>query len=158
MDMLQGLLGGDRQQEYQDFAQRYQQGPPWTGFDEAEAAQRYQEVAPRLSPQQYRSSAEEAFSRLTPEQRAEFGQWLAERSRDGNMPTSLSPSEYSDPGRLAEYTSQVHQQRPDMLSQLLGGVTSGGSGGMGGMLSSPIAKAALGGIAAIAVQKMMSRR
>ena len=41
----------------------------------------------------------------------------------------------------------------NMLENLLGG----GGGGMGGMLANPLAKAALAGIAAMAVKKMMSR-
>jgi hypothetical protein len=40
----------------------------------------------------------------------------------------------------------MHQQNPGLLTQLLGGSSSGG------MLGSPVAKAALAGIAAMAVQ------
>src|SRR5688572_8497719 len=145
MDMLQDLLGGQRRQEYDDFVQRYDQGPPWQGFDDTEAAQRYQEVAPRLSPETYESSAEEAFNRLTPEQRQEFGRWLDQQSRERNLGMSMGGNDYEDPRRLAQYTSQLNQQQPDLLGGLLGGGSNGGSAGMSGMLSSPIAKAALGG-------------
>ena len=156
MDMLQDLLGGQRQQEYDDFATRYEQGSPWTGFDDAEAARRYDEIAPRLSPQQYESSAEQAFSRLTPDQRAEFGRWLAQQSRERNLDMTINETEYEDPRRLAQYTSRVRQEQPDLLGQLVGSLTGGGSSG-GGLLSSPIAKAALGGIAATAFRSMSGR-
>jgi hypothetical protein len=57
-----------------------------------------------------------------------------------------------DPGYLAQATGRMEQQQPGILGQLLGGA----AGGSPGMLESPIAKAALAGIAAMAVKKMMS--
>ena len=50
-------------------------------------------------------------------------------------------------------TSRVRREQPNILDQLPGGGSSDG----GGLRSSPIAKAAVGGIAAIAVRKMMGR-
>jgi hypothetical protein len=68
----------------------------------------------------------------------------------------------------------MHRQQPGILGQILGGGAMGGlggglgsmlgggrqsSGGMGGgILANPIAKAALGGIAAMAVRHMTNRR
>jgi hypothetical protein len=48
----------------------------------------------------------------------------------------------------------------DMLAQLLGGGMEGMTSGTGGqgMLDNPIAKAALAGVAAMAVRKMVSGR
>ena len=35
MNMLEQLLGGgQQQQEYRDFTQRYDQGPPWQGISD----------------------------------------------------------------------------------------------------------------------------
>ena len=171
MDMLQDLLGGQRRQEYDDFANRYDQGAPWDGISDSEAAQRYDEISPRLSDDEYRSSAAQAFERLSPQQRSEFGRWLNERSRDRGYPTPYGDDEFTDSNRLAEYTSRVRQEQPDLLGSLVGGMMGGGSGsgmgggmmgggmgGGGGLLSSPIAKAALGGIAATAFRSVMSRR
>src|SRR5918997_947718 len=122
MDMLAQMLGGgQRRQEYQDFVNRYDTGATWDGISDREAYDRYQQVARQLPPQMYQESAQEAFSRLTPQQRMQLG--------------------------------QLQQQRPGILGDLLGG----GGGGQG-MLQSPIAKAALAGIAAAAVKKMMSGR
>jgi len=59
-----------------------------------------------------------------------------------------------DPRELARVTARLRQQQPGGLGSLLGG---GGGGGMGDMLGNPLAKAALAGIAAVAVKKMMSR-
>jgi len=52
-------------------------------------------------------------------------------------------------------TSRMEQQQPGILGQLLGG--AGGSGA-GGMLSKPLAMAALAGVAAMAVKRMMGGR
>jgi hypothetical protein len=56
--------------------------------------------------------------------------------------------QYHDSGYLAQQTAQLHQQQPQLLTQLLSG---GGSGGGGGLLSNPAVKAALAGIAANAI-------
>jgi hypothetical protein len=61
-----------------------------------------------------------------------------------------------DPGYLAQVTGGMQQRQPGMLEQLLGG-GGGGGGGRGGMLSNPLAKATLAGVAAMAVKKMTGR-
>jgi hypothetical protein len=75
-----------------------------------------------------------------------------------------------DPRYLAQVAGQMRQQQPGLFSQLLGGalggggmmggsgLTRGGAPGIGQLLNNPIAKAALAGIAANAVQRMMSGR
>ena len=173
MDLLQQMLGGGQQrQQYEDFTRRYDTGPPWQGIDDREAYDRYNQVAPNLPPQMYQESAQEAFSRLTPQQRMQLGRYLQQQApqqgyggfqdlnRDG------VDDRYQDPGFLAQATSRMEQQQPGLLGQILQGALGGGMGGMGagggmggqGMLESPIAKAALAGIAAMAVKRMMSSR
>ena len=155
--MLQSILGQPQQrQQFDDFSQRYQQGAPWDGISDDEAARHYQQVAGRLPPDVYEQSAEQAFSRLSPQQRGAFGQWLREQGhqrgldfpdvdRDGR------DDRLQDPGVLARMAGRAQQQQPDLFGQLLGG-------GGGGMLQSPIAKAALGGIAAMAFQRVLGGR
>ena len=88
-----------------------------------------------------------------------------------------------DPNYLARMTGQMQQRQPGLLEGLLGGAMGGGmgggmgsmmgGGGMGGgmmsggmgrgsqagsMLNNPVARAAMAGIAAMAVRKMMDRR
>jgi hypothetical protein len=83
--------------------------------------------------------------------------------------TATRPHRYQDPGYLSQMAGQMNQQQPGLLGQILsgalgsgmgGGFGAGMSGGTGGqgMLNNPVAKAALAGIAAIAVKKMMSGR
>ena len=159
MDLLGQLLGGgQRREEYQDFVNRYDTGAPWDGISDREAYSRYQQVAPQLPPQMYQESAQEAFSRLTPQQRLQLGQHLQQQTRQQglNVPDLNRDGiddRLQDPAYLARATGQLHQQQPGILGDLLGG----GGGGQG-MLQSPIAKAALAGIAAVAVKKMMSGR
>jgi hypothetical protein len=160
MDLLGQLLGGgQRREEYQDFVNRYDTGAPWDGISDQEAYSRYQQVAPQLSPQMYQESAQEAFSRLTPQQRLQLGQHLQQQTRQQgyNIPDLNRDGiddRLQDPAYLARATGQLQQQQPGILGDLLGG---GGGGGQG-MLQSPVAKAALAGIAAVAVKKMMSGR
>jgi hypothetical protein len=170
MDLLEQLIGGGQQrQQYQEFANRYDQGAPWQGISDQEAINHYNQIAPQLPPQLYQESAQEAFARLTPEQRMQLGQYLQQQAQQqgvGGLP-GVNPSgmthQFQDPGYLAQATSRMEQQQPGILGQLLGGALGGGMGsatGSGGqsMLDNPIAKAALAGVAAMAVKKMMSGR
>jgi len=164
MDILGQLLGGGQQrQQYQDFTNRYDQGAPWDGFSDQEAYDRYQQVAPQLPPEMYQQSAQDAFARLSPQQRMQLGQYLQQQTRQQNLPFQDLNQDgvddrFQDPGYLAQVTGRMEQQQPGILGQLLGGGGSAGGMGGGNMLASPIAKAALGGIAAMAVKKMMSGR
>jgi hypothetical protein len=156
MDVLNELLGGSQRPQYDDFVSRYDQGAPWDGIGDDEALGRYREVAPNLSNDQYRESAEEAFRRLTPEQRAEFGRWLQRQAREQHLgipdlDRDGIDDRLQDPGFLAGATEQVRERQPNLLEGLLGGSSGGG------LLSSPIAKAAIGGIAAMALTKLMRR-
>jgi hypothetical protein len=161
LDFLQNLLGGGQQrQQYQDFANRYDQGPPHEGYSDQEVLDRYNQVAPQLPPDMYQQSAEEAFARLSPQQRQEFARYLQQRSQQQglNLPDFNQDGiddRYQDPRVLAQVTSRMEQQQPGILGQLLGG---GGGGGAGNMLDNPLAKAALAGVAAMAVKKMLSGR
>jgi hypothetical protein len=160
MNMLQQLLGGGEQrQQYEDFTRRYDQGAPWDGISDQEALDRYQQVAPQLPPAMYQQSAQEAFSRLSPQERMQLGQYLQQQARQQNVQVADFNQDgiddrFQDPAYLAQVTGRMDQQQPGLLGQLLGG---GGSGGQS-MLANPIAKAALGGIAAMAVKNMMGGR
>ena len=193
MTMLDSLLGGGQKQDLDDFVNRYDEGAPWEGISDQEAIGRYQQVATQVSPDVFQQSAQDALSRLTPEQRAQFGQFLQQQaqSRGVTVPDFATSTQFSeDPGRLAQATTQLNQQQPGLLGELLGAMTGGGGlggggqaggdlggllGGLGGrssspagqsanttgpgsILASPIAKAVLAGIAAMAVKQLSQRR
>jgi hypothetical protein len=106
----------------------------------------------------YQESAEAAFARMTPDQRQQFGQYLQQQARQQNasipdLNGDGIDDRFQDPGYLARATGQVQQQQPGILGDLLGG-----GGGSQGMLQNPIAKAALAGIAAMAMRKVMAGR
>lgn len=178
MDLLQNLLGGSgrEREEYQDFVNRYDRGAPYDGIRGDEALQRYNQIAPQLPPEEYELSAEEAFARMSPRERQQFAQLLSQQARqqgvrfqdlDGD---GVDDRMQQDPRYLAQTMSRMQQQRPGFLEQLLGGAMGGGMGsamgsGMqrggaqqGNLLDNPLAKAALGGIAAMALQRMMNNR
>jgi hypothetical protein len=172
--LLNGLFGSqddstqDRQQA-QDFVQRYEQGSPWDNIDDDEAVRNYQAVASRLSPQELEASASATYEQLSPEERRQFAQWL--QQQEGARADQVT----DDPRQLARLTSQLQAQQPDGLAGLLGssglgGLLSGGGGGgaLGGLLGGGqtqagggqnlIGKAVMGGIAAMAMKKMLGGR
>lgn len=187
--------GGNRRDEYRDFAERYDKGAPYDGISDEEAVSRYGEIAPRMSENEYRESAREAFSRMSPEERMQFGQQLQGQAREQGRGDFIDRNHdgqddrFQDPDYLANLTGRMQSQQPDMMGQLLGGMmggggggsmggsgsiggaggmlgglmggsgtAGGGSGGGGGMMGNPVAKAAMAGIAAMAVKKMMGNR
>src|SRR5438067_7766008 len=160
MGLLDSLLGNpQQQQDLQNYVQRYQQGPPHEGYSDQEVLQRYQQVAPQLQPQEYKAAAQQAFNNMSPQDRMQFGQYVEQQLQSQGMPTqgfnqgqAGGPQTYQDSGYLAQQATQLHQQQPGLLGQLLGG------GGGGGILANPAAKAALAGIAAMAVSNALGGR
>lgn len=201
MDFLGNLMGGGgedrRRDEYRDFANRYDEGTPYDRISDEEAMNRYREVAPNLSEDEYRESAREAFSRMSPEERMQFGQELRGHAQEQGQGDFIDrdhdgqDDRFQDPDYLAGMTGRMHGRQPDMLGNLMGGMMGGGGGnmmgggggmgggGVGGMLGglmggggggggmmggggtgggNPMAKAAMAGIAAMAVKRMMGGR
>jgi hypothetical protein len=156
-NMLQNLLGGQERQQYQDFVDRYEQGPPSEGYANQEVTDRYQQVASRLSPEMYQASAAEALARLSPQERQSFGQALRDRATQQNMGlSSFNKSDFDDqaqrdPNFLAQVMGQMQQEQPNAIGQMLGG--RGGE-----LLDNPMVKGALAGVAAHAVKRFMGGR
>lgn len=166
MGFLENILGGGQhsEQNYRDFVNRYEQGAPHEGYSDEEVSSRYQQVSRQLPADVYQESAQEAFSRMSPQERMQFGQYVQQQSQQQNynFPDADGDGQddrYQDSNYLAQATSRMHQQQPDMLSQILGGATGmlGGNSQGGGMFSNPLAKGAMAGIAAMAVKNMMNR-
>jgi hypothetical protein len=152
MNVLGNLFGGGQDADHHDFINRYEQGAPHEGYSDEEVSNRYQQVSRQVPQDVYQESAQEAFSRMSPQERMQFAQYMQQQSRQQNynfpdLDQDGQDDRYQDPRYLAQATSRAHQQQPDMLSQLLGGG--------GNVLSNPLAKAAMAGIAAIAAKKMM---
>jgi nucleoid-associated protein YgaU len=162
MGLLDALLGGALgREENQAFLQRFEQGPPWEGYSDQEVLKRYGTVAGQASAQEYQQAASEAFGRMSPEQRVEFGQLLQRKARERQLNLGgLDKSgikDFQNAQRLAQLTGQVHEE-PGLLRSILGGSGETQGQQQAGLLSSPIAKAALAGIAAMAIKKVLGAR
>jgi hypothetical protein len=59
------------------------------------------------------------------------------------------PQQFQDPNALAQMATHLHQQQPGLLGQIFQGR------GEQNVLDNPFAKAALAGVAAIALKNMM---
>jgi hypothetical protein len=161
MGILDELLGsGQRQKEYKDFVNRYEQGHPSEGYSDQEVLKRYGEVSHAVPPDQYAKAAQEALGKLSPEERAAFVKILQERAAARGV--TLSREVRQEPKELGQILTDLHQN-PGQLRDMLGGgdVQSRGqapaSNPIGNILASPMAKAVLAGIAAMAVKRVMGR-
>ena len=169
MGILDDLLGGgQRQREFKDFVNRYEQGHPSEGYTDQEVVQRYQDVAHAVPPDQYAQAAAEALARLSPEERAAFVKMLQERASARG--TALPKQIEADPKELGQVLTDLHKT-PGQLRDILGGGSGApaqgpprgapaqgqpaGPSALTSMLASPLAKAALAGIAAMVVKRVM---
>ncbi len=156
MNILQTILGGgQQQQDYQGFVNRYEQGHPSEGYADQEVMDRYQQVAPNLSPAQYQQAAQQSFERMSPQERMQFGQYMQQQAQQSGYPPPFPDANqdgvddrYQDPHYLGQTMGRMQQQHPDMLHQILS---------PGGALGNPLAKAAVAGIAALAVKQFLGR-
>jgi hypothetical protein len=158
MNMLEQILGGgQKREELQDLIKRYEKGHPSEGYSDQEVMDRYGQVASKLPHDTYRESAEEAFARLSPQEREQFMDFLRQRAQEKqvSIPGLDTNGQQGTPtaGELAEVTTTAHEQQSGFLRDLLSG-----SGDVGKIFDNPLAKAALVGIAAIAAKKLMDNR
>jgi hypothetical protein len=158
MGILEDLLtGGQRQNEYSDFVKRYEQGHPSEGYSDQEVLKRYGEVSHAVPSDQYAQAAQEALSKLSPEERAAFVKMLQDRAaaRGVTMPADVTP----EPKELGDVLTDLHR-KPGQLREMLGGddaPQASGPNPLAEMLSSPMAKAVLAGIATMVVKRVMAR-
>jgi len=169
--LIGGLFGGgddddDRKSKARDYISRYEQGPVHEGYDENEAYEHFQRVSQHADPDTMQRASEQAFSRMDPDQREQFAQYLQQQG-GGQFSGRMT----SDPRDMAGMVSHMQRQNPGGLASLLGGgggsggggglgdmlggLMGGGSGGGGGFPGGNIGKVALGGIAAYAMKEMM---
>lgn len=176
--MLKGLFGGgdedDRTPHARDFVNRFETGPMDQGYTEEEASENFRRVSQHADPQTMERAAEQTFSRMSPQERAQFAQMLQERS-GGQMSGGMS----DDPRQMAGMVGKMQRENPGGLAGLFGGGgDSGGGGGIGGMIGGllgggndggssrgggggggfpggTLGKVAMGGIAAYAMKELL---
>lgn len=158
MGILDELLGGgQRQKEYRDFVNRYEQGAPSEGYSDQEVLKRYGEVSHAVPPDQYAKAAQEALGKLSPEERAAFVKMLQERAAARGV--TLSRKVAPEPKELGQVLTDLHQ-KPGQLRDILGGDAqpkeqAPASSPIADILASPMAKAVLAGIAAKLAKRVM---
>ena len=117
MGILDDLLGNEQlQKQYKDFVKRYEQGDPSEGYSDQEVLKRYGEVSHSVPPDQYAQAAQEALSKLSPEERAEFVEMLRERAAARGV--NLGGRAASDPKDLGKVLTDLHE-KPGQLRDIL---------------------------------------
>jgi hypothetical protein len=174
MDLFEILRGGgEKRQQYEDFTRRYEQGKPWEGYSDEEVLDRYGEVAHTVPPADYEAAVRDALARLSPQEQAEFLRALQERARARGVaaPPPRGPGAGGGLDDLARSVREMHEQ-PGRLRDVLtrpstearGGVSEAGAAptglpsGAGSIFDNPLAKAALAGITAMLVRRMLGAR
>jgi hypothetical protein len=150
--------GGQRQKEYRDFVDRYEQGDPSEGYSDQEVLKRYGDVSHAVPPDQYAQAAIEALGKLSPEERAAFVKMLQQRAaaRGVALPGQVAP----EPKELGEVLTDLHGKPGQLRDILVSGDAQPHeqvqpSNPIIDILASPQAKAVLAGIAAMVVKRVM---
>jgi hypothetical protein len=143
-NLVNNLGGADIQSMLSKFTQGQHDQVP-----DDQVRNTYSQVAPQLSQDQYVQAARDAFEKLSPEQRDQLAREIQTRAQQQGITIPATQSVSSDPGSLAQATGDVHAQQPNLLQQMFA---------PGGTFSSPVAKAALLGITAMAAQRLMGGR
>jgi hypothetical protein len=85
MNILQTILGGGHEDDYRDFVNRYEQGSPHEGYSDDEVVNRYQQVSRQIPQDVYQDSAQEAFSRMSPQERMQYGQYMQQQAQAAKL-------------------------------------------------------------------------
>jgi hypothetical protein len=147
--LISGAAGG--QSPLRDLVSQFERGDH-EQIDSAQAVSSHEVVASNLSSDEYQRIAQDAFAKLSPDQRTQLGQMLLQHARqqDLNAPALSQQQGDFDASRLAQMAGQFHRQDPGLLGNLLGG-------GSGSPLQSTAAKLALAGITAMAIKRLQQR-
>jgi hypothetical protein len=151
------LGGGQRQKEYRDFVDRYERGDP-SELLGSRGSQAVWWGVTRRAARPYAQAAQEALAKLSPEERAAFVKMLQERAaaRGVALPRQVAP----EPKALGQVLTDLHE-KPGRLRDILGPggaqpqEQAQGSNPITDLLTSPMAKAVLAGIAAMVVKRVM---
>src|SRR5262249_9566610 len=119
MGILDELLGGgQRQAEYRNFIDRYEQGHPSEGYSDQEVLNRYSDVSHAVPPNQYTQAAIEALGRLPPEEGAAF--FKMRRERAAALGVALPQQVAPEPKKLGQVLPDL-QGKPGQPRNIRGG-------------------------------------
>lgn len=162
--MLGGLFGGpdgDRMRsQARDFVGRYETGAPHEGYDRDEVLDRFRTARGAVNDDDMRDAARQSFGRMDREQRREFKRAMRQRGASG------FDDDDDDPEVMAQATQRFMKESP--ADQGGGGLFGGLFGGGGGsarpaqqdndLMDNPAVKAAMAGMAAFAMKKILDNR
>lgn len=169
--LLGGLFGAQEQDDEparrrraQDFVDRQQRGAV-DQMSDAEVLQNYRAATARLSPDEYQQVTAEALRQMPKEQRRELKRYMRQQ---GQGKIDLPDDDDDSPEVMARAARQAEQgqQGGGGLLGFLGLGDSGSSsgspaaaeppkeGGIDAMISNPLVKIAVAGIAAMAAKKL----
>jgi len=157
MGILEDLFGGgQRQQDYADFVNRYEQGHPAEGYSDAEVVDRYREVAHAVPP----TTTRRRRKRPWPACPRRSG-----RSSSGCSRTACAPGARHCRGPWNRIPAGSGRCSRTSTRRPAGCGTSSAAGAprprprrpvrSGASFASPLAKAALAGITAMIVKRVM---
>lgn len=155
-DQLGKFLNGNpqSQQQYQQFADQYDNDPH--SISDEEAARRYRELMAQAQPNSpaVQQAHQQAFSQMSQQDREALAQHYQQATQDPNRPYQGYQQQYTlqqaaEPQQLGQMTHQAAQQDPDLLSGLMGPNSP---------LQSTGAKLALAGTAAFLAKQFLSKR
>jgi ribosomal protein L16 Arg81 hydroxylase len=154
MDRLNQFFGQDqsRQQQYQDFNQRYQQDP--SQLSPQETARMYRQMADQLDPEDLDEAHEQAFAQMPDQERRQLAQQFQQWTQDPNRPYQGYPQDMdldqaAQPRQLGRMMRQAGREDPDLLEQVVGPNSP---------LNSTTGKLALAGAAAFLASRFMGNQ
>ena len=143
-----------QQQQYQQFADQYDNDP--SQISDAEAARRYREMMAQANPnsQAVQQAHQQAFSQMSQQDREAMAQQYQQATQDPNRPYQGYQQQYTlqeaaEPQQLAQMTQQAAREDPDLLESLVGPNSP---------LSGTAGKLALAGAAAFLAKQFLSKR
>jgi hypothetical protein len=150
MGLLDRLFGR-RRPAYDDedgrgYAQDAPPPPPQGRSDDERAIERYRYLLATAPPEAVEQAHAEAFGRLTPEQRRQVLQQLAQQ-------VPAAERQGDDPASLARMATRAEMRRPGTLERTFGGAPAGGGAGYGGgpSFGAMVGSSLLGTVAGVVV-------
>ena len=157
LDKLNDFLNQDpkRAEEYRDFQKRAEERPE--DISDAEAARRYRELMAHAGDeddQEMEQQYEQAFGKLSPEERRVVAERYQEATRNDSRPydgynQNQNIEQASDPKELGRMTRRAAQKDPDLIDQVFGENSP---------LSGTAGRMALAGVAAFAAKRFLGKR
>ncbi len=142
------------QQQYQQFADQYDNDP--SQISDEEAARRYRELMAQADPNSpaVQQANQQAFSQMSEQDREALAQQFQQATQDPNRPYQGYPQQYTlqqaaQPQQLGQMAQQAAKDDPDLLESLVGPNSP---------LASTGAKLALAGAAAFLAKQFLSKR